>query len=95
MNDPELARVPDPPEPPRKPKRINLRLEALEGMAIGVPARIKVLIESAEPVVLQPGPCQSDHSLSSAIDSMGGTDRADQVTQDPSFPSALSEEEWR
>ncbi|MBY0585961.1 hypothetical protein K2X85_02230 [bacterium] len=95
MTDSEMARVPDPPEPLPKPKGHRLRLEALEGLSIGVPARIKALAETDGPIVLQPGPCQSDHPLSSVIDSIAGEKRPDQVTQDPSFPTSDLGKEWR
>jgi hypothetical protein len=85
MSDADIARLPDPPEPNRGPKRLQLRVEALEGLAIGVPSRVKTLMES-EDRALQPGACQSDHPLSPVLDSMGGVDRADQMTLDPTFP---------
>jgi hypothetical protein len=85
MSDADLARLPDPPEPNRRPKRIHLRVEALEGLAIGVPSRVKAMMES-EDQTLQPGACQSDHPLAPLLDSIGGVDRADQMTLDPTFP---------
>jgi hypothetical protein len=94
MSDADIARLPDPPEPNRGPKRIQLRVEALEGLAIGLPSRVKAMMESDDQT-LRPGACQSDHPLTSVLDSIGGVNRADQVTLDPTFPrndSSIDEE---
>jgi hypothetical protein len=95
MSESDIARVPDPPEPIRRPKRVHLRLEALEGLSIGVPARVKALVAADGILPLQPGPCQSDHPLAPVLDSIGGSASIEPATIDPSFPFDRSEDETR
>ena len=69
---------------PRK-NPIRLGVDALKGLSLSVPARVQAILDSDELPVLKPGPCQSEHSLAAALDSMVGSPVREPARFDPTF----------
>lgn len=78
-------------QPPadRVPNSIRRGLEVLRGLALSVPDRFKSLLEQPDVPVLEPGPCQSDHSLAAALDTIGCSQSDRLATADPTFGAGL------
>lgn len=82
-----MTKPADPGDPSPVDRLLHrLRLTAFDGLSLSVPGRVHFLSSFTERPVLQPGPCQSDHSLASALDGLPIVSGW-QATFDPSFTS--------
>jgi len=68
-----------------KKNPIRLGVDALKGLSLSVPSRVHHLLASDELPVLKPGPCQSEHSLAAALDSMVAKPVREPARFDPTF----------
>lgn len=64
---------------------LRLGVDALKGLSLSVPSRVQALLASDELPVLKPGPCQSEHSLAAALDSMVAKPVREPARFDPTF----------